>query len=103
MADEEGNNPIVMFEIHFFALFGITDYSEVIASNYLQGWTFYLFKIIFATYMTLTVIVLINLLIAMMSDTYCRSELIKCKLGKLQTLLGYRSSQTLSGSLVWPS
>ena len=74
MADEEGNNPIVMFEIHFFALFGITDYSEVIASKYLQGWTFYLFKIIFATYMTLTVIVLINLLIAMMSDTYCRIQ-----------------------------
>ena len=74
MASEEDNNPIVMFEIHFFALFGITDYGEVMASKYLQGWTFYLFKVIFATYMTLTVIVLINLLIAMMSDTYCRIQ-----------------------------
>ena len=32
----------------------------------------YLFKLVFASYLTLSIIVLINLLIAMMSDTYCR-------------------------------
>ena len=102
-SNSDDSNVIFMFEVHFFALFGITSYDDVMSSKYLQGWTFYMFKLVFASYLTLSIIVLINLLIAMMSDTYCRSELIKCKLGKLQTLLGYRSSQTLSGSLVWPS
>ncbi|KAL7305388.1 hypothetical protein TKK_0002131 [Trichogramma kaykai] len=38
--------------------------------NTQPGWTLYLFKITFSIYMLVTVIVLINLLIAMMSDTY---------------------------------
>jgi len=37
-------------------------------------WTPYLFKIFFAIYLLVTVIVLINLLIAMMSDTYQRIQ-----------------------------
>ena len=53
-----------MFEVHFFALFGITSYSDVMASKYDQGWTFYMFKAVFASYLTLSIIVLINLLIA---------------------------------------
>lgn len=44
------------------------------SSKYLQGWTFYMFKLVFASYLTLSIIVLINLLIAMMSDTYCRIQ-----------------------------
>ncbi|XP_058801411.1 uncharacterized protein LOC131670076 [Phymastichus coffea] len=38
--------------------------------NSQPGWTLFLFKITFSIYMMVTVIVLINLLIAMMSDTY---------------------------------
>ena len=71
---EEGIQPFLMFEILFFALFGITGMDELMASEYLQPWTVYLFKLIFATYLLLTIIVLINLLIAMMSDTYCRIQ-----------------------------
>ena len=63
-----------MFELHFFALFGITGYTDMMASKYIQGWTFYMFKGVFATYLTLSIIVLINLLITMMSDTYCRIQ-----------------------------
>ena len=33
-----------------------------------------MFKLVFASYLTLSIIVLINLLIAMMSDTYCRIQ-----------------------------
>ena len=82
-----------VFKVHFFALFGITGYEDVMASNYIQsifpqtdceypvistnpflGWTLYAFKLVFASYLTLSIIVLINLLIAMMSDTYCRIQ-----------------------------
>ena len=73
-ASEEGNTPFFMFEVHFFALFGITGYEDVMASQYIQGWTLYAFKLVFASYLTLSIIVLINLLIAMMSDTYCRIQ-----------------------------
>ena len=73
-ATEEGNHPFYMFEVHFFALFGITSYTDVMSSKYVQNWTFYMFKAVFASYLTLSIIVLINLLIAMMSDTYCRIQ-----------------------------
>ena len=43
-------------------------------SRYIQPWASYLIKLVFATYNTMTIIVLINLLIAMMSDTYCRIQ-----------------------------
>ena len=36
-AAEEGNNPLFMFEVHFFALFGITSYEDVMASQYIEG------------------------------------------------------------------
>ena len=73
-SSEEGLHPLYMFELHFFALFGITGYTDMMASKYIQGWTFYMFKGVFATYLTLSIIVLINLLIAMMSDTYFRIQ-----------------------------
>lgn len=37
-------------------------------------WTIYLYKIVFGIYMLVSVVVLINLLIAMMSDTYQRIQ-----------------------------
>lgn len=39
-------------------------------------WVEYLFKIVFGVYMLVSVVVLINLLIAMMSDTYQRIQVV---------------------------
>ena len=91
-------------QVHFFALFGITSYEDVMSSKYLQGWTFYMFKLVFASYLTLSIIVLINLLIAMMSDTYCRIQ-EQSDIGELIIYLitGFHYLPSKSGSLVWPS
>lgn len=75
-------NPIVAFELLFFAVFGqtTTDQTQVDKqppSNKTQPfWTEYLFKIVFGIYMLVSVVVLINLLIAMMSDTYQRIQVV---------------------------
>ena len=74
MRAEEGVQPAGMFEVLFWALFGITGVEDLMESKYIQPWTLYLFKAFFASYLVLTIIVLINLLIAMMSDTYCRIQ-----------------------------
>lgn len=75
-------NPIVSFELLFFAVFGqtTTEQTQVdkMAGN-TKGRqqpeeTDYLFKIVFGIYMLVSVVVLINLLIAMMSDTYQRIQ-----------------------------
>ncbi|XP_053348675.1 serine/threonine-protein phosphatase 6 regulatory ankyrin repeat subunit A-like isoform X1 [Clarias gariepinus] len=50
----------------FFALFGLTDQNQVICSDETAGFI----KLVFGIYLVLTVIVLLNLLIAMMSNTY---------------------------------
>lgn len=74
-------NPITSFELLFFAVFGqtTTDQTQVDKINSLPMrtqpyWTEYLFKIVFGVYMLVSVVVLINLLIAMMSDTYQRIQ-----------------------------
>ena len=36
-ASEENNHPFYMFEVHFFALFGITGYEDVMDSKYIMG------------------------------------------------------------------
>ena len=74
------------------------------SSKYLQGWTFYMFKLVFASYLTLSIIVLINLLIAMMSDTYCRIQ-EQSDIGEVIQFLNICFHPLLfqSGSLVWPS
>lgn len=95
-------NPITSFELLFFAVFGqtTTDQTQVdkIATPPVRTqplWTDYLFKIVFGIYMLVSVIVLINLLIAMMSDTYQRiqvylsilngfSDFCVCKLNNLK-------------------
>ena len=46
-------------------------------TNRIDDWTLELFKIVFALYLLVTAIVLINLLIAMMSDTYQRIQVKK--------------------------
>ena len=45
--------------------------------NNLEPWTAEFFKVIFGLYLLMAAIVLINLLIAMMSDTYQRVQVSK--------------------------
>ncbi|XP_066253302.1 serine/threonine-protein phosphatase 6 regulatory ankyrin repeat subunit B isoform X3 [Euwallacea similis] len=73
-------NPLLAFELLFFAVFGQTTYDELTVkprkgSQYWRPpWTDNLFKVVFGIYMLVSVVVLINLLIAMMSDTYQRIQ-----------------------------
>lgn len=71
-------NPIFSFELLFFAVFGqtTTEQTRVHRNDSVMqpAWTNYLFKIVFGIYMLVSVVVLINLLIAMMSDTYQRIQ-----------------------------
>lgn len=74
-------NPITSFELLFFAVFGhtvtdqtIVDKIEELKERTQPEWCDYFFKLIFGVYMLVSVIVLINLLIAMMSDTYQRIQ-----------------------------
>ncbi|GFO37187.1 serine/threonine-protein phosphatase 6 regulatory ankyrin repeat subunit a-like [Plakobranchus ocellatus] len=66
--------PFDTFEFLFFALFGVTDPENFPPLDRSPGWTIVLVKVVFGTYMMITFIVLINLLIAMMSDTYQRIQ-----------------------------
>ncbi|RUS85021.1 hypothetical protein EGW08_007205 [Elysia chlorotica] len=66
--------PIDTFEFLFFALFGVTDPDSFPPLDRSPEWTIVLVKVVFGTYMMITFIVLINLLIAMMSDTYQRIQ-----------------------------
>lgn len=67
--------PFVAFERLFFAVFGQTTNDDINPMPELRpSWTEGFFKIIFGTYLLVSVIVLINLLIAMMSDTYQRIQ-----------------------------
>lgn len=74
-------HPINSFELLFFAVFGQTT-TEQTQVDKIQNistqpyWVEYLFKIVFGIYMLVSVVVLINLLIAMMSDTYQRIQVV---------------------------
>ncbi|KAJ8936151.1 hypothetical protein NQ318_010562 [Aromia moschata] len=73
-------NPLYAFELLFFAVFGQTGYEQLYVKAprgvepIRPSWTINLFKVIFGIYMLVSVVVLINLLIAMMSDTYQRIQ-----------------------------
>lgn len=67
-------NPITAFELLFFAVFGQTSAEILQQEKNSQEWTTVLFKIVYGVYMLVSVVVLINLLIAMMSDTYQRIQ-----------------------------
>ena len=58
----------------FFALFGLTKAEDLRMTSKNDLWVLTWIKILFALYLLLTAIVLINLLIAMMSDTYQRIQ-----------------------------
>ena len=62
------------FDLLIFGLFGLTRPEDLRLSNHVEDWTITLFKLVFLVYLFVTVIVLINLLIAMMSDTYQRIQ-----------------------------
>lgn len=68
----------IAFQRLFFAVFGQTTPDDI---NPLRGtrpeWTENLFKLVFGVYLLVSVIVLINLLIAMMSDTYQRIQVMQ--------------------------
>lgn len=68
-------NPIEAFELLFFAVFGQTSTEQLQTKRHRQSeWTESLFKMGFGIYMLVSVVVLINLLIAMMTDTYQRIQ-----------------------------
>lgn len=85
-------NPLVAFELLFFAVFGQTTYEEMMVrplpnqQPYRPAWTENLFKVVFGIYMLVSVVVLINLLIAMMSDTYQRIQ-VRATLAYIQFLI----------------
>ena len=68
--------PLIVFEHLFFAMFGLTGKSDIDAfdANTNPPATKYLALMIFGFYEIIIIIVLINLLIAMMSNTYTRLE-----------------------------
>lgn len=71
--------PLDAFERLFFSLFGLHRAEDLKMNIHLEDWTVGLFKAVFSAYLLMASIVLINLLIAMMSDTYQRIQvLIKC-------------------------
>ncbi|KAI4500539.1 hypothetical protein M0802_004501 [Mischocyttarus mexicanus] len=67
-------NPILAVELLFFAIFGQTTHEQFKVEPNQPEWTTVLFKLAFGIYMLVSVVVLINLLIAMMSDTYQRIQ-----------------------------
>lgn len=72
-------NPVEVFERLFFAVFGQTNPNQLQTDHHKQSvWTEALFKIMFGAYMLVSVVVLINLLIAMMTDTYQRIQVTRC-------------------------
>lgn len=66
--------PIDTFDILFFALFGLKELQDFRIEKAQPEWTQLLFKLVYAVYLLISIIVLINLLIAMMSDTYQRIQ-----------------------------
>ncbi|KAK2157499.1 hypothetical protein LSH36_190g04012 [Paralvinella palmiformis] len=65
---------IQTFEMLFFALFGLVEPESLPPIHRNPSWSVDLAKIVFGIYLLVSLIVLINLLIAMMSDTYQRIQ-----------------------------
>ena len=66
--------PLDTLELLFFALFGLVEPENLPPVHRNPVWTITLVKAVFGMYLVITLIVLINLLIAMMSDTYQRIQ-----------------------------
>lgn len=65
---------IESFGLLFFSLFGLVDPDGLPTTNQSPIWVVDMAKVTFGIYMMVTLVVLINLLIAMMSDTYQRIQ-----------------------------
>lgn len=90
-----GPNLVQVQERLFFSLFGLTRPEDLKMTNRIDDWTLELFKFVFALYLLVTAIVLINLLIAMMSDTYQRIQVgcfLQCLLSLLSSKTHYESN-----------
>ncbi|XP_036423490.1 transient receptor potential cation channel, subfamily N, member 1 [Colossoma macropomum] len=67
-------NPLDVSVLLFFALFGLTEQEDIPALDRSPAAAAVLARLAFGVYLVVTVIVLVNLLIAMMSDTYQRIQ-----------------------------
>jgi len=82
--------PFLAFERLFFAVFGQTTTLDINPMRHLRPeWTEVLFKFVFGIYLLVSVVVLINLLIAMMSDTYQRIQVCIAKVTNLYFLSAF--------------
>lgn len=70
----EFQSPIFTFEMLFFSLFGLVEPDLMPPMHLSPSYSKVIMKLVFGIYMMITVVVLINLLIAMMSNTYQRIE-----------------------------
>lgn len=70
----EFQSPLFTFEMLFFSLFGLVEPDLMPPLNLSPSYSKVFMKLVFGIYMMITVVVLINLLIAMMSNTYQRIE-----------------------------
>lgn len=66
--------PLDVFELLFFSLFGLVEPESLPPIKSSPTWSREIIKTVFGMYLIVTLIVLINLLIAMMSDTYQRIQ-----------------------------
>merc|ERR1719468_346051 len=66
--------PLEAFLTLFISIFGLGGWRMTMMTPKNPEWTSWLFQIVYMLYMMVTTIVLINLLIAMMSDTYQRIQ-----------------------------
>ncbi|XP_030045854.1 serine/threonine-protein phosphatase 6 regulatory ankyrin repeat subunit B-like [Microcaecilia unicolor] len=67
-------DPVDITVVLFFSLFGLIDPECLPPLNRTPHFTFVIVRFVFGVYLVVTLIVLINLLIAMMSDTYQRIQ-----------------------------
>uniref|UniRef100_K7FN42 Uncharacterized protein n=1 Tax=Pelodiscus sinensis TaxID=13735 RepID=K7FN42_PELSI len=67
-------DPVVIMVTLFFSLFGLVDPESLPSLTRTPQFTFVIIRFVFGVYLIVTLIVLINLLIAMMSDTYQRIQ-----------------------------
>lgn len=71
---QEFQSPLNTFEMLFFSLFGLVEPDFMPPLHLSPPFAKVIVKVVFGVYMMVTVVVLINLLIAMMSDTYQRIQ-----------------------------
>ena len=90
-------SPADTFPILFFSLFGLVEPIDLPSTARHPAITHILIRIVFGTYLIVTLIVLINLLIAMMSDTYQRIQEqsdIEWKFGRAMLIRKMNKSST---------